>query len=86
MGIRGNLLEVKADCTHDELVGRESLVDDVGIVDDVTTEDEAATAGENDIHSAAERNENSHKASHALTLDEIRHMYKKGRGWAYRER
>lgn len=86
MGIEEDSLEVKADCAHDELVGRESLVDDVGIVDDVTAEDETASAGENDIHSAAERNENSHKASHALTLDEVRNMYKKGRGWAYRER
>ena len=86
MGIKGGSLEVKADCAHDELVWRESLVDDVGVVDNVTTKDEAASAGENDIHSAAERNENSHKASHALALDKIRHTYKKGRGWAYRER
>ena len=84
MGMKEDSLEVKADCAHDELVGRESLVDDVGVVDNVTTEDETASASENDIHSAAERNENSHKASHALTLDEMGR--KKAREWAYRER
>ena len=78
MGMKGDSLEVKADCAHNELVWRESLVDDVGVVDDVTTEDEAASARENDIHRTAERNENSHKASHALALDKIRYMYKKG--------
>jgi hypothetical protein len=59
-----NILEVKTDSAHDEFVGREFGIDDVGIVDDVTAEKEAPSDGEEEIHGFAKRNENADEPGH----------------------
>ena len=62
-------LKVEADCRSDILVMRQSLRDRVGVIDDVATEEQAAKEGEDEVHSAAERNEYPDDAGHHYESD-----------------
>lgn len=60
-----HVLKIKADGTHNIFIGRQALVNIVCVVNNVTAENEAAPNGKDEVHGAAERNENADKASHA---------------------
>ena len=59
-----SLLEVEANGRHNILVWRQALRDHIGIEDDIAAEEQTATTGIDHVHGAAERNEDSDKASH----------------------
>lgn len=63
-GSRIHVLKVQADGTHNILVRRQPLIDDVGIIDDITAENETASDSKDNIHSAAEREDETNKARH----------------------
>ena len=67
-----DVLKIKANGTHDELIRRKPLVDHIRVIDDVTTEKEGATDGVDQVHRTIERNEHPDDASHDCGSNKIR--------------
>jgi hypothetical protein len=57
-------IEVKANCPHDVLIRRESVIDEVCVVDDITTEEQSTSNSEYEIEGRAEGDEHANKACH----------------------
>ena len=60
----GYSLDVKADGRRDVLVVREPVGDHVRVIDDVAAEQQATTSCEDEVHGAAEGNEDPNNAGH----------------------
>jgi hypothetical protein len=65
-----NILEIKANSAHDELIRGEPVIDQVRIIDDVAAEEERAANGEDEVHRAPEGDEDPDYACHYCTRDE----------------
>lgn len=59
-----HLLQVQADSSHDVLIGRQSLGNDVCVIHDVTTKEKAATTSIDKVHCLAKRNDEPDDTRH----------------------